>query len=302
MADDPNVTWRSVLSRPLEPNSFYPLSAVTAVEVAGASIPGSVRPHNTDHYLAIKLTRGQETLLSSLPESDLPPPFTEYGYAFAVADGLGERGAGARASRVALSTLAHLVIRYGRWNLRVNPASAIEITDMAEFLYRRTHEAMLEAKRQHPLLSDMAATVTAIYIAGGDLFFVHVGHGKAFLYRDGRLVPLTTDHTLEKELVDAAGPAPVNRQKLDFLHELTGVIGGASDPHIDIEHVELFTGDRVLLCTNGLTDVLSENDIASVLALQRRPADDCQRFIDLARATHAADDVTVMVADYTLRR
>lgn len=302
MADDPNVIWRSVLSQPLEQDSFHPLSSVASIEAAAASIAGSVRPHNTDHYLGIQLTRSQETLLSSLPASDLPRPFTEYGYAFAIADGLGERGAGARASRVVLSTLAHLVIRYGRWNLRVNPASTIEITDLAEFLYRRAHEAMLEAKRVHPLLSDMAATVTAVYIAGGDLFFVHVGHGKAFLYRDGVLTPLTTDHTVEQERVDAQGPVPVNRQKQDFLHELTGVIGGAGDPHVDIEHVELFTGDRLLLCTNGLTDALSENEIAGVLALQRRPSDDCQRFVELARAAHAADDVTVIVADYKLRR
>jgi len=302
MADDPNVTWRSVLSRPLEHDAFSPLSTAAAVEVAAASISGSVRPHNTDHYLAIRLTRTQDTLISSLSESDLPRPFTEYGYALAIADGLGDRGAGARASRVVLSTLAHLVIRYGRWNLRVNPASMIEITDLAEFLYRRTHEVMLEAKRVHPLLSDMAATVTAVYIAGGDLFFVHVGHGKAFLYRDGRLIPLTTDHTVDQERVDRNGPVPVSRQKQDFLHELTGVIGGASDPHVDVEHIELFTGDRLLLCTNGLTDVLGENDIACVLALQRRPADDCQRLVELARTAHAADDVTVMVADYALRR
>ena len=60
------------------------------------------------------------------------------------------------------------------------------------------------------------------------------------------------------------------------------------------------TGDRLLLCTNGLTDAVSDNDIASMLALQRRPADDCQRLIDLARAARGADDVTVMVADYQL--
>jgi PPM family protein phosphatase len=302
MADDPNIAWRSVLSLPLEHDEFRPPSAVAAVETAAASICGSVRPHNTDHYLAIQLTRSQDTLLSSLPDSDLPTPFTEYGYAFAVADGLGERGAGARASRVVLSTLAHLVIRYGRWNLRVNPASTIEITDLGQFLYRRAHEAMLEAKRVDPLLSDMAASVTAIYIAGGDLFFVHVGHTKAFLYRSGALLPLTTDHTIDQEPVTENRPIPVLRQKQDFLHELTDVLGGPRDPHIDIEHVELFTGDRLLLCTNGLTDALSTNEIAGVLALQRRPADDCQRFIELAQAAHAADDVTVIVADYKLSR
>ena len=148
----------------------------------------------------------------------------------------------------------------------------------------------------------MAASVTAIYIAGGDLFFVHVGHTKAFLYRNGALLPLTTDHTIDQEPITENRPIPVLRQKQDFLHELTDVLGGPRDPHINIEHVELFTGDRVLLCTNGLTDALSANEIAGVLALQRRPADDCQRFIELAQAAHAADDVTVIVADYELSR
>ena len=302
MPDDSNLTWRNVLSRPLEHEPFHPLSAVASVEVAAVSMCGSVRPHNTDHYLAIQLTRQQDTLLSSLPESDLPLPFTEHGYALIVADGLGERGAGARASRVALSTLAHLAIRYGRWNLRVTPATTPEITDIGEFFYRRTHEALLEARRANPMLADMAASVTAVYIAGGDLFFAHVGHAKAFLYRDGKLVQMTIDHTIDRERVDTTGPVEVGRQKQDFLHELTDVIGGPVDPRIDIEHLDIFTGDRLLLCTNGLTDVLSETDIAGVLALQRRPADDCQRFIELAQAAHAADDVTAMVADYRIRR
>ncbi len=68
---------------------------------------------------------------------------------------------------------------------------------------------------------------------------------------------------------------------------MTELIGGASRSPLDIEHVELLTGDRLLLCTNGLTDVVSHNEIAGVLALQRRPADDCQRLIDLALAARA---------------
>jgi len=302
MPDDSHVTWRSVLSAPVEHDVFQPLSSVARVEVAAASICGAIQAQNTDHYLAIELARQQRTLLSSLPESDLPPPFTEHGYALIVADGLGEAGAGARASRVALSTLAHLAIRYGRWNLRVNATSAAEMTDLGEFYYRRAHEAMLEAKRDDPSLSDMAASVTAVYIAGGDLFFAHVGHAKAFLYRDGRLLQLTVDHTIEREHAARNGPVQASRQGRDFLHELTDVMGGATDPRVDIEHFELVTGDRLLLCTNGLTDAVGHDDIAGVLALKRRAADDCQRFVDLARTAHAADDVTVIVADYTVRR
>ena len=148
----------------------------------------------------------------------------------------------------------------------------------------------------------MAASVTAVYVAGGDLFFAHVGHAKAFLYRDGRLLQLTVDHTLERERAESGGRVQTGRQGQDAIHELTDVMGGATDPRVDIEHFELVTGDRLLLCTNGLTDAVGHNDIAGVLALKRRAADDCQRFVDLARTAQAADDVTVIVADYTVRR
>jgi protein phosphatase len=145
----------------------------------------------------------------------------------------------------------------------------------------------------------MAASVTAMYVAGGDLFFAHVGHARGFLFRDGNLVQLTIDHTVD-EASGADSPEPGSSKK-DFGHELTAAVGHG-EPRIDIEHFELFTGDRLLLCTNGLTDALDENVIAGVLALRRRPADDCQRLVELARAARAADDVTVMLADYRLER
>ena len=131
----------------------------------------------------------------------------------------------------------------------------------------------------------MAASVTAMYIVGSDLFYVHVGHGKGFLFREGHLVQLTTGHTSEQ-----AKALEAER------------IGGPSDPRIDIEHIEVLPRDRLLLSTNGLTDAVSQDVIAGVLALRRRPADDCQRLVELARAAHASDDVTVLVADYNLQR
>jgi protein phosphatase len=302
MTDDPNGAWRAVLSHPLDHEHFQPLSSAAVLEIAAASMTGALHSYNTDHYLALRIGRTQETVVSSLPESDLPPRFTEYGYAMLVADGLGDRGAGARASRVVLSTLAHLTIRYGRWNVRIDPSTIEDITEQSEFLYRRAHDAMLEASRTDPRLADMAASITAMFVAGGDLFFAHVGHAKGFLFRDGNLVQLTVDHTVEQERLDGPDPAQPQRKGHDFSHELTEVIGGPSDPRIDVEHFEVFTGDRLVLCTNGLTDALSENTIAGVLALQRRPADDCQRLVELARAARAADDVTVLVADYRLQR
>jgi protein phosphatase len=71
-------------------------------------------------------------------------------------------------------------------------------------------------------------------------------------------------------------------------------------PPPEVEHIRLVSGDRLLLCTNGLTDVVSREDIASTLALRRRPSDDCARLVELAQRAGHPDDATVLVADYRL--
>src|ERR1041385_6647767 len=70
MTDDPNASWRSVVARPIERDAFHPLSSVVALEIAAASMSGTLRPVNTDHYLALKIGRTQETVLSSLAAAD----------------------------------------------------------------------------------------------------------------------------------------------------------------------------------------------------------------------------------------
>ena len=299
MINESKKHWRAVVSQPVEFADFHPLSSALAVEVAAASVCGRLRPHNTDHYLAIRFGRLQETVVTSLAAADLPPRFEEYAYAMLVADGLDDSGAGARASRVALSTLAKLAIRYGRWNVRADPETLADIVEQGEFFYRRANDEVLKASRADLALTDMATSLTALYIAEGDLIFAHVGHTKAFLFRNGCLTQLTRDHTLDQQ---PPGEQPSERPKADYRHFVTRSVGGGpAGPDVEIEHVKLTIGDRLLLCTNGLTDAVSRDPIADTLALSRPPHDDCQRLIDLARTAGSPDDVTVMVADYRLR-
>src|SRR5262249_7093258 len=162
----------------------------------------------------------------------------------------------------------------------------------------RVHDAVLEASRSDERLADMATSLSAMYIAGADLFFANVGHSKGFLFRDGGLFQLTTDHTIDQHRLKTAGRPPAGDTRRDSAHVVTKFVGGTSDLDVTMEHVDLLTGDRLVLCTNGLTDAVSLNEIAGTLALQRRPEDDCERLIELATGSRAADDVTVVVADY----
>jgi PPM family protein phosphatase len=300
--DTPEADWRGILSKPLGTSEFQPLSSLVQLEIAGDTHVGKVQTFNSDHYLAIRLGRVQETLATSLAAGDLPPDFEEYGYAMLVADGLGEQGAGVQASRVALSAVAHLAIEYGKWNVRLKPDVTPDIVQQGQFYYRRANDAVMAARKSDRRLASMSTSMTAVYIAGTDLFFAHVGHSRAFVFRDGALVQLTVDHTRRQERQDAREPKPLSESQLDVTHIVTATVGGnAEGPELAIEHVQLWSGDRVLLCTNGLTDAVSDERIADVLALRRRPHDDCQRLIEMALAAGGRDNVTVMVADYGIR-
>ena len=301
MSNDTKAQWRAILSRPLDVEPFAVGSSVASLEIGAASRTGRMQSRNSDHYLAMRFSRVQDTVVTSLSAADLPPRFEECAYAMLVADGLGEDAAGARASRVALSALAHLAIQYGRWNVRVDP-DVSSVFRQGEFFYRRANDAVREASQSDLRLADMATSLTALYVAGDDLFFAHVGHSRAFLFRDGALIRMTVDHTVDEQQRIAGRPMTIGRAKRDFRHMVTEAIGGGPVlPDVDIEHLKLASSDRLLLCTNGLTDVVTEDEIADVLALGRSPQEDCCRLIDLAAAADAPDDVTMLIADYSLR-
>jgi PPM family protein phosphatase len=294
--------WREIVSKPLPSNVSQPLPSGAGVDVAAASCCGKARSCNTDHYLVLRLGRLQETIITSLAAADLPPRFEEYAYAMLVADGLAVESGGARASRVALSALAHLAIRLGKWNVRVDRDSWADVVEQGELLYGGVHDAVRDASRADPRLADMATSLTAAYVAGSDLFVAHVGHARAFLFRLGALTQLTTDHTLDTLRLNAQKPTLLEQLNRDQQHVVTEAIGGSyGSPDVVIERTALWSGDRLLLCTNGLTDVVSEQAITDVLTARRRPAEECQQLVDLARAAGAPDDVTVLVCDYSTR-
>jgi len=297
--DELDVARRKALSPVLAVDDFRPFSSTVRVELAGKSHSGLTRTRNEDHHLIVRLDRKQETISTSLAESDIPDAFEEHGFAMLVADGLGGEGSGGVASRVAVSALAHLAIHYGRWNIRVDARTALEIMERAEWFYRRVNDAVIERSHSSPLLAGMSTTLTATFSAGKDLFLAHVGHSRAYLFRDGDLSQLTKDQTVEQRMAEAAGPAPVQRAAQDLEHILTDTIGGqSSGPQVEVGHVALRDGDQVLVCTNGLTDMASETQIAEVLALRRRVEDQCQMLIDLALAAGGHDNVTVLLARY----
>ncbi len=285
----------------LEPEALDFLSATVKVEFGGLSHTGKVRTINEDHYMITRLGRDQETLLTNLPQGDVPEHFQESGYAMVVADGMGGAARGEEASRLAISTLAHLSLQFGKWNLRINEEIAREVTERAERFYQSVGQTVIEEARADPSKSGMGTTLTGAFSAGNDLFICSVGDSRVYLFRHGRLLQLTRDQTYSQLLADL-GQIPQHEVSTHHLrHILTDAIGvGAGKVNVTVRHLLLVNEDVLLLCTDGLTEMVDEEEIAGVLMRGQSAQDACQTLVDLALEHGGIDNVTVLLAKYEI--
>ena len=283
---------------------FPPPSATMQVSFGARSRRGRERPVNEDHFAVIQLGRHQETLLTSLPSDDIPARYDEFGHAMLVADGAGGDGRGETASRLAIETLMHLMLHFGKWNLRVNEQIAREIMDRAERFYEHLNTVMAASNRAAEGVKQ-ESTLTAIFGAGRDLFFAHVGHSRAYLLRDHLLMRLTRDHTHAAGINDVS-MAPlidIKAASRDLTHILTGSLGAHSGGlTVDLERFRILDRDRVLICTNGLSDVVDPQVIGAVMGTEQTPDQQCAELLAAADAAGASDDVTAVIAHYRIPR
>jgi PPM family protein phosphatase len=300
MSTDESTTVQRWFSSSLLPGPLDapPPSVDVQVEFGAWSRPGPSRSVNDDHYLILRLGRHMETVMTSLPEGEVPKRFDESGYGIVIADGLG--GSGETASRLAISTLAHLAIYFGKQHVRVDEPIAEEMIDRARRFYRSVDSLLVETSKYSP--GRLQTTLTAVYSAGTELFFAHVGHSRAYVFRDDQLMQLTHDHAVDRERLGTAAIVDAATRGRDVHHVVTETLGGpgSSAPRIDVERCGLLDGDVVLLCTNGLTDVAKDAQIANVLQLHRTPGEQCRALVDLAVNSGGQDDVTAVTAHYRI--
>jgi protein phosphatase len=271
-----------------------------SVEFGAHSRRGSSHSINADHYVIVRQSRSQDTLMTSLPPGPIPSRFDEYGYGMVVADGFGEPKTAEAASRLALVTLMQLVLHFGKWSLRIDDQIAQEIMERAERFFQHVDVTLALQNREGTFLQ---TTITATFGAGHDLFFAHVGHSRGYLFRAGQLMQLTHDHTIGRQHKEPLPPAQlvdVSAAARDQKHILTHTIGmgGAIGPAIDLERFQLDDRDTVLVCTNGVTDILDDEVLAGVLGSNRPPQAQSRALVDLAVDRGGQDDATALVMQY----
>jgi protein phosphatase len=278
-----------------------PLSSLVRVQFGARSDTGKVRPTNEDHYFVSCYARSMRTLMTNLPEGMVPLRFDENGYLMVVADGMGGMAAGELASSLAIAIGINLSLENPKWIFKITSPGAEELMERISQRFRTIDDVLTQRARADASLHGMGTTLTTAMSAGADLFLFHVGDSRAYLLRQGELHRLTRDHTLAQALADAGRIAPEEVSTHHARHVLTKFIGGHSG-RVDaqVEHLSLTDGDRLLLCTDGLTEMVADAQIADVLRRIEDADKACQALVDLALEGGGRDNVSVVLARYTI--
>ena len=268
------------------------------VDVGALTHTGHVRANNEDHFLVARATRGLETMLTSLPAGDVPEQAGEINHVMVIADGMGGHAAGEVASRMAISALVDLALDIPDWIFWIDPEHLSEIQRRARETVQQVGSLLIERGRRDSALRGMGSTMTCARSYGRDLMVVHVGDSRAYLLRGGRLERLTKDHTYAQMLVDTGQLSPDEVTGSGLRHMLLNALGGnITEVEVDVDLVRLEDGDRLLLCSDGLTDCVEDETIATTLA-SGEPNDICQRLVQLALDGGGRDNITVIVATF----
>ena len=275
------------------------LSSLVQIDVSARSHTGYTRENNEDHFFVTKISRALQTLTTSLPTGEVPELAEEVNYLMVVADGMGGHAAGEVASRMAISALVSLALDVPDWILKVDAAHAAEIEQRSRKLVQEVGALLVARGQREPSLRGMGTTLTAARSLGRDLFITHVGDSRAYLLRGRRLYHLTRDHTYAQLLVDVGELAPGDVATSRHRHVLTNALGGSSEAaQVDTDRLRLEDGDRLLLCSDGLTDLVDDPAITSIMLETTRSDDACERLVQQALDAGGRDNVTVIVAAY----
>jgi PPM family protein phosphatase len=264
-----------------------------AFEFGAASHVGLVRRENQDHYVVLRRVRTQQLLHTNVSTDLLVLP-TDETHAIAVADGMGGAGQGALASEIAIRSAWDLAGRATSWLMKVQDLNTEELTERVEGFVYMMQQAFIEEYRHNPQFALSGTTFTAAYFVGTFAVVVQIGDSPSFLWRDGTMKRITTDHTIEQEFI-ASGVAPEIAGK--FSHMLTRCLGYEThNARPDIHFLRLQPGDQLLQCTDGLTDMVSDTQIAQCLDESKDAQKACDCLVQMALDGGGKDNVTAVLA------
>jgi serine/threonine protein phosphatase PrpC len=259
----------------------------------GLTDPGRVRPVNEDQFAIAEVRRVMRVLQSSIsqPETLLGD---QLGHFLVVADGIGGHRGGDYASAMAVMGIENLLLNTIGWLCRLQGEGVLGELHQA---LRIADQWVEEAAGRQPELHGMGTTLTMAYVTGSTLYVAHVGDSRCYLWRQGRLERLTRDHTYVESLVQGGVLTPEQAANHNLRNVVTNAVGGGtSGVQPEVHKHPLAGGDVILLCTDGLTGMVPDDELSAILARESSPEAACRRMIDQANARGGQDNITTVVA------
>ena len=254
--------------------SFY-------LSVAGQTDIGKVREKNEDTFVVADLSGG--TLLEETTHARFD--VGDRGVLLAVSDGMGGAQAGEVASALVVETLTRA--------LKDAPADAPRPALMNDAI-QKAHQAVWDtAKRES---KKMGATLTAVFVHQGQAYIAEVGDSRAYLLRAGKMCQLTHDQSMVQMLVDTGVIEPEQAEHSPIRNVILQAMGNQPNVKVALAKLELRDRDCLVLCSDGLTGMVHDDEIRDVVLASGRPEVACGQLVDLANERGGKDNITVVIA------
>jgi protein phosphatase len=264
----------------------------------GLTDVGRKRPSNQDHYLIADLNKSMRVHATSLTlNNDTRIYGGSQGKLLIVADGMGGEAAGERACIIAVDQVTTYILNSLAWCFRLEENSEHDFEDDLKAAIESCQQRIQSDVGQHPEMSRMGTTMTMVYLVWPRAFVVHVGDSRCYLLRSKQLNQVTVDHTVSEIMVRAGQMSREAARHSPLGHTLWNVLGGGSNAlSVDVSRLTLERDDNLLLCTDGLYDMVPHETLQEVLNGSTSAEAACRRLVDLANEYGGRDNITVIVA------
>lgn len=271
---------------------------ITRYDSAGRTDIGRARPTNQDQFLVADLNKSMIIHSTTLPvEEDTELYAGLRAQLLLVADGMGGRAGGNVASQIGIGTTARYVLNTMPWFFSLTHDHDDDQRHELLAAIESSEDAVEAHVRDHPDLTGMGTTLTMAYLVWPRIYVVHIGDSRCYLLRAGKLAQLTHDHTAAQELVDRGTIRPEDAHRSPLSHVLVHSIGQGPDAFRPaVSRTDLEPGDRILLCTDGLTNQLPDERIAELLAEASSAQEAADLLVDGANEAGGDDNITVVVS------
>ena len=257
------------------------------VSVMGLSDVGLVRANNEDCFLIADLTQGVEITTPAVREYASGPG----GSLFVVADGMGGAAAGEVASRMAVESIATF-LRTSRYSDRLGFCAALDdsIDQANRLIYRES--------RRNGNLRGMGTTLTAAGVYDASVLFAQVGDSRAYLVRNHHIVQMTRDQSLVAQLVASGRLSPEGAKTHPQRNVILQALGAAERVDAVFSVAELRLGDWLILCSDGLSGKIEDQELQEIVKQCSAPKDACEKMVAVARDRGGEDNITVIAARF----